>query len=442
MPSLLTPRRSSERSRGPVSLQASETVSDPAEAPEVDPISWPVAAVVGGLCTAATTWVVVTGIVVCGWLMAASEDLSQALELGTRIWLLAGGIATRVGSLPLTLVPWGVTALLVAMLYRFGGYAVRRIRPGQTAGPGAVAVVIVLSHLLVVAPAAVFFGEPARAPGHALAVTSVLAAAAYLGAVRGSGHDPRRAWPGWLRGFPVAVGAAALMWLLAGSAVLVVGLVLGWARVETLTRSLEPGVAGGALLLVAQLAVLPNAIVWSGSYALGAGFNLGSGSVVAPAATQLGVLPGLPLLGALPATGPGGTQQLWWLAAGALSGAVAAWLVLRGGVGSRFDQTSLLGGLSGVLAGVTFVGIAWITSGDLGVVRLTGLGPRLVPLLVMATATLGLSGLLTGAVIGLLRGGRAAKAREEPGAGEQGAEPTTHETTKQAVAAERTAAAR
>jgi hypothetical protein len=52
---------------------------------------------------------------------------------------------------------------------------------------------------------------------------------------------------------------------------------------------------------------------------------------------------------------------------------------------------------------LVFTGLAWTTSGDLGTERLTGLGPRLVPLLVMSTTTLGLSGMVTGAVVGVVR---------------------------------------
>ena len=50
----------------------------------------------------------------------------------------------------------------------------------------------------------------------------------------------------------------------------------------------------------------------------------------------------------------------------------------------RFDEASLKGGACGVLAGVAFAGLAWAASGDLGTLRLTDLGPRLFPLLVMA----------------------------------------------------------
>jgi hypothetical protein len=165
-------------------------------------------------------------------------------------------------------------------------------------------------------------------------------------------------------------------------------------------------VAGGIALLAAQLALTPNAVVWATSYALGGGFTLGNGSVVAPAGTDLGVLPGLPLLGALPAPGPGPVSALFWLAAGVLAGGVAAWLVVRGRPQARFDETSLVGGAAGVLGGLLFVGLGWATGGDLGTLRLSGLGPLLLPLLVMAVTTLGLSGMVTGLLLGLWQRGR------------------------------------
>ncbi len=55
-----------------------------------------------------------------------------------------------------------------------------------------------------------------------------------------------------------------------------------------------------------------------------------------------------------------------------------------------------------MLAGVAFAGLAWAASGDLGTLRLAGLGPRLFPLLVMAGTTMGLSGMITGLTLGLL----------------------------------------
>jgi hypothetical protein len=80
---------------------------------------------------------------------------------------------------------------------------------------------------------------------------------------------------------------------------------------------------------------------------------------------------------------------------------VAAWLVVRGRPQARFDETSLVGGAAGLLGGLAFVGLGWATGGDLGTLRLSGLGPLLLPLLVMAVTTLGLSGMVTGLLLGL-----------------------------------------
>jgi len=402
MASLTSPRRPDTSDRHRLVLEASEAVRDDEQA-VVDPVSWPVAAVVGGLATAAVGWVLVSGLVVCGWLMGDDAGLPAALELGTRLWLLGSGVPVGVGGLDVSLVPWGLTVVTAALLWRFGGYAARRVRPASSTGPFAVAVVVTLAHVLPVLSAAIFLGEPWRAPGRWAAVVLVLLVAAWGGAGARVGRPIGSSWPAALGGLPRAVAGALGVLLLAGTAVLVLGLVTGWDRVVDLDTALRAGSAGTALLVLIQATVLPNALVWSGSYALGAGFSMGSGTVVAPAATSLGVLPGLPLLGALPAVGPGSTLQLWWLAFGALAGALAAWLALRGGVTRRFDTSTLLGGLSGVAAALVFTGLAWTTSGDLGTVRLTGLGPRLVPLLVMSTTTLGLSGMVTGAVVGVVR---------------------------------------
>jgi hypothetical protein len=171
----------------------------------------------------------------------------------------------------------------------------------------------------------------------------------------------------------------------------------------TLSNALQPGLLGGIALLFAQLAYAPNAVVWSASYALGAGFTLGQGSLVAPISTQLGLLPSVPLFGALPGVGPGPSTQLWWLAAGVLAGAVAAWLVVRDRPTARADQTCVVGGLSGLVAALVFVGLAWASGGNLGASRLAGVGPRLVPLLVMASTLMGLAGMVVGLLLGLLR---------------------------------------
>lgn len=406
MASLLSPRRT----RVGLSLQAADAgpVPVPAagETAVEAPIGWPVVAVACGLLTALVGWVLCAGPAVVGWLAADPGTLGDALGVGTRLWLLANGVGVLIGGRPITLIPWGATAVIAYLMAWSAALAASRVRPGQLAGPFTVTGVLLLTYLVPVLVVGALFGEPWRDPGHWVAVIVVLGLASVWAAGRALVRRPTAAWPPWARALPRAVLGAQLVLLAAGAALMLTGLIRHLDRVTALHAALDPGVAGGIALLLAQLALVPNVAVWAAAYALGAGFAFGPGSVVAPAATELGILPALPLLGALPDAGPGHPALLAWLVCGAVAGAVAAVVMVRARPATRFDISSLTGGLAGVLAGLVFVALSWAVGGDLGVDRLTGLGPRLLPLLVMATSTLGLAGVLTGLVLGLVRGRR------------------------------------
>jgi len=410
MASLLSPRRADPA----IVLQAAEpsrpVPADDGPGTAGPRLGWGVTAVVAGLLCAFTGWLLVAGVAVVGWVTAEPGTLVGALVVGTSLWLAGHGVPVQLGGLLVTLVPWGVAALQAVLVSRAAGFAARSARPGQQPRATGVALTVVAAYNTPLLVVATLFGRVDAAPGHLAAVLAVLLAAALHGAGRALGTTWTDRWPAWARSVPRAVLASQLVLLAAGASVLVTGLARHLDRVTALHDGLAPGLAGGIALLVAQLALVPNALVWAGSYALGGGFTLGNGSLVSPSSTDLGVVPGLPLLGALPAEGPGPTAALWWLAAGVLAGAVAAWLVVRGRPQARFDETSLVGGLAGVTGGLVFVGLAWAASGDLGTVRLTGLGPLLLPLLVMGVTTLGLAGMVTGLALGLWRRARRAAA--------------------------------
>jgi Family of unknown function (DUF6350) len=364
------------------------------------PISWPVMAIVGGAVTALASWIFCAGVTVLGWLAAEPGTLGDALRIGTLLWLLTNGVGVRFGDIPITLVPWGATAVIAFMISLFAAASARKVRADQRTGPGMISVVMVATYLLCVLVVAMLWGEPWHAAARWAAVIAVLLVAAWWGSSRALPSRQVEA-PGRARTIMRAVLAAQLVMLVAGTAVLVTSLWMHLKQVEALHQALQPGVAGGVALVLLQLAFAPNAIIWSASYALGSGFSVGAGSVVAPAATELGMVPGIPMLGALPSPGPGDPTQLWWLAAGAIAGAIACCVLLGARPVPRFDQASLAGGACGLLAGALFAGLAWAASGDLGTLRLADLGPPLFPLLVMAGTTMGLSGLITGLVLGL-----------------------------------------
>jgi hypothetical protein len=97
-----------------------------------------------------------------------------------------------------------------------------------------------------------------------------------------------------------------------GSAVVIVGLVgLGalatavavFARggeVIALYEAAHADALGVTALTLAELAYLPTLVIWAVSFIVGPGFSLGEGTAVAPAGTQVGVLPGVPILGVIP----------------------------------------------------------------------------------------------------------------------------------------------
>jgi Family of unknown function (DUF6350) len=372
-----------------------------AVAPPSSPsISWLVKALVGASAAAAAGWILCAGVAVLGWLGAGPGSLGGPLQFGTLFWLLSNGVGVRIGAIPVTLVPWGATAVIAFMISRSAAASARQIHADQKVSPGLISIVTVAVYQLPVFVGAMLWGEPWQAPTRWASVIVVLVMAAWWGGSRSLGAT-RAGAPGWSWRIPRAVLAAQLAMLVAGAAVLVTGLWMHLKQVEALHEALQPGVFGGIALLLLQVAFIPNAMMWSASYALGSGFSLGAGSVVAPAATQLGMVPGIPLLGALPSPGPGDLAQLWWLAAGAVAGAIACCVLLGSGPVPRFDQASLAGGAGGLLAGAVFAGLAWAASGDLGTLRLADLGPRLFPLLVMAGTTMGLSGLITGLALGL-----------------------------------------
>lgn len=168
---------------------------------------------------------------------------------------------------------------------------------------------------------------------------------------------------------------AAVAGLLAVSAVVTsLAIVIAFTRMIALYESLHAEILGGAVLTLAQLAILPNAVLWTASWLVGPGFAVGTGSAAGPFATVLGPVPPIPLFGAIPpessAVSPLGLIAP--LAAGVLAGILTHrrihrvlrdWWAVLVGVGA-----GLLGGvLMGLLA-------AW-SSGAGGPGRLADLGP-------------------------------------------------------------------
>lgn len=404
------PRHSSTRPpRGRLRLKLrSAEVSEPSD-DAVGPVprrlpSW-LRAPLTGVGIALGGLVLTVLLVLLGWVTARAGEVGGAVAGAVHLWLLSHGVPIEVGALRLTLVPLGISLLLVVAIARGARATLEHAledEESSTARLWLLMVLVILGYALVVSMVALLAGAPERV-GYA-GLGALVAGALGVGwlALRAPelGLLPRL--PTWSRSLPRAVAGAVGVVLLGGAAALTVSIVQHWTHIGVITEGLG---ASGLLLVpltLAQLIFWPNLLVWAGSWTLGSGFRIGQDTIVAPAGTDLGLVPSIPVLGALPAEGPG-TWLLAWLATGVAAGVVAAVLVIRGNKRAGIEETTLVSALAGVLAALVFTLLGFLSRGDLGTARMTGLGPRLVELLMMSGALIGLSALTVGLFAGLGR---------------------------------------
>ena len=74
-------------------------------------------------------WILCAGVTVLGWLAAEPGSLGGALQVGTLLWLLSNGVGVRLADIPITLVPWGATAVIAFMISRSRRRALERFVP-------------------------------------------------------------------------------------------------------------------------------------------------------------------------------------------------------------------------------------------------------------------------------------------------------------------------
>lgn len=221
--------------------------------------------------------------------------------------------------------------------------------------------------------------------------------------------DPSRHWRPDLRATAVTAlrggAAAAAGVVVLASLALAAALALSYAKIITLYESLHTEVLGGIAITLGQLALLPNLVIWVASWLLGPGFALGVGSSVSPLGTQLGPVPAIPILGALPAGqfAFGFVGLLVPVVTGFLVGAILGPALKREAEGGLVVVAGLgVGVVGGVILGL----LAWSSAGAAGPGRLLQVGPD--PWLVGLAAALELG---VAATIGLLASSRTSTRR-------------------------------
>ncbi|SDQ07722.1 hypothetical protein SAMN02800687_0178 [Curtobacterium sp. UNCCL20] len=180
--------------------------------------------------------------------------------------------------------------------------------------------------------------------------------------------------------FGLRAGTAATAAVVAVAGVVVAFLLFtSFAEVISLYERSHAGVIGGIALTVGQLAFLPDFVGWATSWLVGPGFAIGTGSSVSPIGTTLGPIPGLPVFGALPASGH--TFGLVWvlvpvIAGFAVGGLLRPRLVDALGSANSALRRALGGIAAGIVAGVLTGLVAWVSSGSFGPGRLADVGPH------------------------------------------------------------------
>ena len=360
-----------------------------------------------------TGLVILTPLVLAGWIAAPHSGLGLpgVVRTATCLWLAAHHVeitlsgAGRIGMLPL-----GLALIPGALLWRAGRWMVRTGELTRLSDLGYAA-------LALAVPYATLCGALALAGRSRLAAPSVADAviAGFLLALFAGGLGGARAlapWPRLFRLMPprsrsVVLGTAgALAVLIAGGALLAAGsLAAHLGEYRAMTASLAPGVVGGALLLLVQLAYVPNAVGWAICYSLGPGFAFGTSTVVAPTGAALGPLPLFPMLAGLPTSTHGvvGWVSMIVLALPYLAGVVGGILVARAAPTPAAEIAPLWGFACGVATGCVIGVLAAVSGGPLGSGRLATVGPSGWQAAVVAVLEIGVSAAVATGIANWLR---------------------------------------
>jgi hypothetical protein len=343
------------------------------------------AVVAAGACLL-TGLLVCAAVAVVGWLASTTGGASGAVRAGAAVWLVAHKAGATLGSGSVTVAPLGLTIFLAVCLYRGGRFAARVSAADRTTdlilacavlavtyGAGALLIALLTSNGTVrISPLSAFLG----AAGLAL-----VAGTAGVLVESGAAADIADATPDGLRDI-LPAAAAALMTVLAAAALLyAVVLAVHFSRVTAMLEVLDAGVVGSMVLFAVCLMLLPNVILYVVAFVAGPGFQLGIGTSITPTGVEVGNLPVLPLLAAVPGDGATSSYLLILTAVVPLvAGAVAGLIVVRRGVTGPdaealgWDAYALRGAIAGMLAAVGLLVAMALSGGSAGPGRMSAVG--------------------------------------------------------------------
>ncbi|MGA8986548.1 DUF6350 family protein [Aeromicrobium sp.] len=364
-------------------------------------------AILTALSAAALSVLVGAGLVLVAGGAEGASPISIA-RASVRAWLVAVGSGMDVGAVWFSLVPIGATLLSIVVLAVVAAWVVAE--PPEDLAAYIATSAGVYGVIAGITSAASASGDVSTSvPRAAFGAFVVGGLGAALGVTRRHGQterlwftvsaDVRRATRAAVPGVIVVLASAAV--------IVVVQLARNVDRAGDIWAGLDPGVGGGIALAFGCLLAVPTLVLWTASVLIGPGFLLGADTSVDLSGSQLGNVPGFPMLAALPAPGafPGWVAVLGVVPL--IAGMVAGWRVdpgQREGVLARVALGAAAGGVAGFLLGIAI----GLSGGAVGPGRMAEAGPSALTPLLVAVPVMAVGGAL-GAALAHYRGDRASQ---------------------------------
>lgn len=368
-----------------------------------------VAGAVAGLGAAAAGLVVLGALIGLSWIVepAVGGSVLGPARLSAQAWLLGHGADLATGGIVVAVTPLGLTALLAVCCWYAACWAGRRAQVDSLARVAVVLAALVGTYSAIGVGLALIGSTSGAEVGWGSAALGVLGLSGLTGAcalLRTAGHGrlihdvahfPSRA-------VLAGAGAGAVALLAAGVGSVGIAVAVDRAGFAALTESLgRQGWSAGLGLFLLSLLLLPNAALYAVAVLLGPGFAVGSGTSVSAFGVTLGLVPGLPLVAALPDRPAVPLGALLGLGLPVLCGLLVGAVVAR-----RLDeQVRALPAAGWAVAAALILAVAmgtaqWLAGGSLGDGGLATIG---APPIATAVAAAGLLALPAGLAAAVLR---------------------------------------
>ena len=337
-------------------------------------------------------------------------EFSSVAAMSAHLWLLIHGVPLDLAAAfgasagTMTLVPLGLSILPLLLCYRSGRRLARASYEGEFLIPvlsGSVTYALISSAIYGWASP---HPQPLQALNAALVPLGIVVAGLMWGGYREARSLSRMVgvdtaeqisqmsqYSRWAGSYAWAVVRAAVVAFVAlvglGAVLLGIGILAGWSQIVATYQELHAGAVGDTAVTLLQLGFLPNLVIYAIAWSTGAGFSFGAGTSVGLTSSDVGTLPMLPILGAVPESL--GSFGLVGLLVPLAAGAIAGWWFLREGEDHLDEWVALkvpfrplsalisavaLGVVTGILTSFGALWLGWISYGSLGIGRFTEVG--------------------------------------------------------------------